>query len=196
MSIQMTLVFGVLLVEMAGLILLLLPLPYVVRTKILDASAFLKRNNNVKVGVVFLGLLMGLQFLDCVRKVQRYAQTENPYFAQYNTAQQMSAGLLHDQLALKFYAQRNLYITGAVLYLALSINTVESILRKLVSKEAAYRAGKKLTAADTTRDEEVESLRALIKQREMDIEAMKKQLNGVQTAYDALSAPEARSKDD
>lgn len=192
----MSLVFCVLVAQMATLVLLLLPLPHALRVKILDITTALRLNVNVKGGVVFSIVLMMLQFWDCVNKVKRYSHTENPYFTQFNNQPQMSTGFLYDQLASKFYAQRNLYITGAVLYLALSINTVVGILRKLVSKETEYRRVKKLAASGTTDNAEATRLRELIKQREMDIATMKKQLGGVQTAYDALTESEVRNKND
>lgn len=187
----MSLVFGVLVTEMAVLFIYLLPMPFVVRRKLVNGAAALRQNSNFKVGLVFSTILMALQFMDCLKKLQRFANIENPYFAQ-NTAR--GGDMLYDQLALKFYAQRNLYITGAVLYLALSINTVVSILRNLVSKESDLR---KLQLTPKESDSDVlAQLRKELKLRELDIETMKKQLKSAQAAYDSLTPLEERSKDD
>lgn len=201
MSIQMSLVFGALVAQMSFLILLLLPLPYVVRTSILDTYSVIRKNTNVKVGFNFALLLLGLQFFDCVKKLQRYSNVQSPYFAQMQ--QQMTGGqLLYDQLASKFYAQRNLYITGAVLYLSLAINTVYSILVKLVKKETDYRnlvkegALKSGGGASQNEKESVDHYQKLLAQREKDIETLKKQLQGMQNAYDSLNETTERSKDD
>lgn len=196
MSIQMSLVFGLLVVEMSILVLLLLPLPHMLRVRLLNVCATLRQNKNFQVGLLFTSILLGLQFLDCVNKLKRYATLENPYFAQFNTQQQMAGGLLYDKLASKFYAQRNLYITGAVLYLGLSINTVVSILRKLVFKETSYRELSKNTKSTEADDEQIRSLREQISKREVDIATMKKQLKGLQSAYDGLSASGEKSKDE
>lgn len=196
MSIQMSLVFGLLVVEMSILVLLLLPLPHMLRVRLLNVCATLRQNKNFQVGLLFTSILLGLQFLDCVNKLKRYATLENPYFAQFNTQQQMAGGLLYDKLASKFYAQRNLYITGAVLYLGLSINTVVSILRKLVFKETSYRELSKNTKSTEADDERIRSLREQISKREVDIATMKKQLKGLQSAYDGLSASGEKSKDE
>lgn len=194
MSIQMTLVFGILVTQMTALLLLLLPLPHVVRMRLLDGYAVLKRNTNVRVGVVFTTILLGLQFLDCVKKVRRYATLDNPYYAQFNAGQPMA--LLPDKLASKFYAQRNLYITGAVLYLELAIQTVITILDKLVRKENSYRELAKTSKSTESEDEEIRSLRDQIAKKEVDIKALKKQLTGLQSAYDGLNESKVNAKDE
>lgn len=191
----MTLVFSILVTQMAFLLILLLPLPHVVRVRILDGFALLRSNSNAKVGFVFTIILLGLQFVDCVNKLKRYTRLADPYYAQFTSGQQ-KAGLLSDQLASKFYAQRNLYITGAVLYLSMAINTVVSILEKLVRKESSYRELSKKTKSTDLEDEEIRSLRDQILKRNVDIATLKKQLKGLQTAYDELNDSETNAKDE
>lgn len=191
MSIQMSLVFGVLITEMVVLFIYLLPMPFIVRQKLVDGAAAVRRNTNFKVALVFSTVLMSLQFMDCLKKLKRYAHTDNPYFAQ-NAVR--GSDMLYDQLALKFYAQRNLYITGAVLYLGLSINTVVLILRDLVSRKAELR--KLLLATRGSDATVVEHLRKEVHQRELDLEIMKKQLSSALAAYDSLTPLNERTKDD
>lgn len=192
MSIQMSLVFGVLVVQMVVLFVLLLPLPLMLRQNLVKAATALRQNTNFKVGLYFSSVLMLLQFVDCVKKLQRFSNVENPYFAQSINSARRSE-MLYDRLALKFYAQRNLYITGAVLYLALSINTVVSILRNLVNKETQLRQKKLQPSGEK---EKQAMLREKINQRDLDITVMKKQLERSQAAYDSLTAQKERSKDD
>lgn len=192
----MTLVFSMLITQMAFLLVLLLPLPYVVRARILDGYALFRGNSNVKVGFVFTIILLGLQFVDCVNKLRKFSNLDNPYFSQFTSGQLRSGGLLYDQLASKFYAQRNLYITGAVLYLSMAINTVISILVKLVHKETSYRALSKSMKSTESEDEEIRSLRDKITKKEVDIATLKKQLKGLQTAYDGLNDSKINAKDE
>ncbi|KAM9913364.1 hypothetical protein OXX69_001708 [Metschnikowia pulcherrima] len=105
----------------------------------------------------------------------------------------MGVGLSSDQLASKFYAQRNLYLSGAVIYLGLSIHTVLAIMGKLVAKEASYRDSQNEGETNT---EEIAKLKETSRKREVEITAMKKQIEGVQKAYDALTDSAERSKDD
>ncbi|KAK6456614.1 ER 25 kDa transmembrane protein [Scheffersomyces xylosifermentans] len=199
MSIQMTLVFVTLIGQMVVLLLLVLPLPHVVRTKIVDLTWVLQKSQNFKVGVAFSIILLGLQFLDCVARLKRIeGYADAPFYLNSlgGTDQHArSVSLTHEQLATKFYSQRNLYLSGAVLYLMLAIGTVITIVRKLVHKEAEYR---KLTSAGKfgSDDEEVEKYKQLIKLKEIDIQTFKKQLGGLQSAYNDLTPSEGTSKKD
>lgn len=189
----MSLVFGVLMGQMAFLLLLLLPLPHVFRVRLLKGCDALQKSVNFKVGVIFVTMLLGLQFVDCLNKLKRYAHKEN-HFAAFNSTQ--VAGMTSDQLASKFFAQRNLYITGAVLYLEVAIATVVSILRKLVKKESEAREFSRALKEVKTDAEQADNYRDLIKLKERDIATFKKQLEGMQAAYDGLTESEPRSKDD
>lgn len=195
MSLQMSLVFGLLIFEMGYLLLLMVPLPFPVRQRLVNGSVKLNQSRNFKSGWAFTTVMLGLQFIDCVQKLQKYHSAEG-------SLQSRDLGpARYDQLASKFYSQRNLYITGAVLYLEISIVTVVTILKKLVKKEELYRAA---TSAETGVDakhtsddkEEAAELRKLIKQKEDDIAVFKKQLEGVQKQYDSLNESELRTKSD
>ena len=60
----MSLVFCTLIGQMITLLVLVLPLPYVVRQKIVDLTFALQKNQNFRVGIVFSIILMSLQLLD------------------------------------------------------------------------------------------------------------------------------------
>lgn len=180
----MSLVFVTLITEMAILFALVLPLPHVVRRKFVHTVDLLRKSQNVKVGLVFFTIILGLQFFDCVNRLQRQEFMKNPYFLNSLTSSMIS----NEQLASKFYSQRNLYLSGAVLYLELAIYSVTTIVRKLVLKEEKLRSGN---------DEgEIEKYEELIRLKEKDIEVMKKQIEGVQKAYDGLNKQTVISKDD
>ena len=90
-------------------------------TKIVDLTFVLQKSQNFRVGIVFSIILMSLQLLDCIQRLNKYADAEtNPHFP----------GIDYDRLASKFYSQRNLYLSGAVLYLQVAIGTVVTIVRK------------------------------------------------------------------
>lgn len=190
----MSLVFGILVGEMSFLLLLLLPLPFPVRSKINSATTAITRTSNFKVGLIFTTFVLGLQFVDCVNKLQRYSMA-GPYFTSFSQA--ANSNMLYDQLASKFYAQRNLYISGAVLYLEASIYTVITIMRKMVKKETEYRAVTNIRKDEFDSPEsKAEEFRNLIKQKDIDIAALKKQLNGAQKQYDSLNEEVPKGKDD
>lgn len=191
MTLQMTMVFGALLTQMVIVSILLVPLPYIVRSKIVNVWASVRKNSNFKVGLIFISGILVLQFVDCVQKLQKFHRKQN---LDSIAGPQLGGGLLLDQLASKFYAQRNLYLSGAVLYLGLSIHTVLLIVGKLVAKETLYRTAQKDVQKDGS--EEIATLKEQIRKRDVEITAMKKQIEGVQKAYDSLTESTERSKDD
>lgn len=182
MSIQMSLIFATLLVQMSSLVLLLLPLPYPVRKKIIDFTFVLEKSQHFRIGVGFSAILLVMQFLDCLNRLKRYSHIGRSDF------------MSHDQLASKFYAQRNLYLTGAVLYLFLATYTLVSIVRKMVAKEGEYRKIANTEKGDE--ESEVAKYKQLIKLKEQDIATMKKQLQGLQKEYDGLTEAEPTKKED
>ena len=81
MSIQMSLVFGALILEMVTLLLMVLPLPHPVRVKIMDIATVLRNLKNFKIGFWFTVILLSMQFADCIQRLQRFGTLGNPYFA-------------------------------------------------------------------------------------------------------------------
>ncbi|CAN3372143.1 endoplasmic reticulum transmembrane protein 1 [Diutina rugosa] len=191
MSLQMSIVFATLLTQMAFLLLLVTPLPFAIRTKIVDFTFFLQKNKHYRTFVAFFVVLMSLQVADCVQKLQRFQKTNNPYFAQ-----DANKPLSYDQLASKFYAQRNLYISGAVLYLTIAIYTVVTIVRKLVVKEKAIRMVESGEIESPTAADDSAKLMAQIEKRNKEIEALSAQVNNLQREYDGLSTSQPVAKDD
>lgn len=203
MSIQMSLVFGALILEMVTLLLMVLPLPYPVRVKIMDIATLLRKLKNFKIGFWFTVILLSMQFADCIQRLQRFGTLGNPYFALSSQNKQFGT-MSYDQLASKFYSQRNLYITGAVLYLMLAIYTVSTILKKLVSKEAEFRqlsanekeGASKIAGEEGEESSEVAKYKKLIEQKELDIATLKKQVGGLQKSYDDLNPSQVIDKDE
>lgn len=182
----MTLVFSTLCLQMGFLLLLVLPLPHLIRTHIIDLVLLLETSTYFKTGVGFWTMLMSMQVADCVQRLNKFSgggRGGNPYYASsVNNQQNQNSPLTHEQLASKFYAQRNLYLSGAVLYLIISIYTVVSIVKKLVLKEKAIREFKVVS-----NDDEIIKYKELIRVKQQDIDTLKKQIKGLQASYDSLS---------
>lgn len=195
----MSLVFATLMFEMVSLLLMVLPLPHPVRVKMVDLATILQNLKNFQIGLWFTVILLGMQFVDCIQRLQRFGHLGNPYFALNSNSSQFGS-VTYDQLALKFYSQRNLYITGAVLYLMLAIFTVNTILKKLVLKETEYRKlaadEKSDVSSDDKESDEIAKYKKLIEQKEVDIATLKKQVNGLQKSYDDLNPSQDVKKDD
>lgn len=193
MSLQMLLVFGTMIFQMITLLLFVLPLPLMVRSQIVTLYTKITTAQNFRIFLMFSITLMSLQFYDCIQRLEKYRRVQENDVLQ--------GFVNYDKLASKFYSQRNLYLSGAILYLLMGIYTVASIVKKLVLKEKLYRElvaerddGSKTGKSDDS--EEIVKVKHLIELKQKDIIALKKQLNGLQTAYDGLNKGEERSKGD
>lgn len=193
MSLQMLLVFGTMIFQMITLLLFVLPLPLMVRSQIVTLYTKITTAQNFRIFLMFSITLMSLQFYDCIQRLEKYRRVQENDVLQ--------GFVNYDKLASKFYSQRNLYLSGAILYLLMGIYTVASIVKKLVLKEKLYREliaerddGSKTGKSDDS--EEIVKVKHLIELKQKDINALKKQLNGLQTAYDGLNKGEERSKGD
>lgn len=84
-----------------------------------------------------------------------------------------------EYLAKKFYHQRNFYITGIVLYLGVVIPTIVKLLGKIVKWDNNL-----VSKANLGDDKETQELKLLLEQKKTDVETLKKQIEGLQKAYD------------
>lgn len=170
----MSLVFVCLLTQMLSLVILLVPWPHVIRRNVIAMVDKLVRMPNFRVFVAVETVLLVLQFIDCLNRLKRF------------NSKMQSLLFTSESLATKFYSQRNLYLSGAVLFLNVALFTVVLIVRKLIVKEAEYR---KLKASKAPVDEntEVDKYELLVAKKQKDIEILKKQIEGLQRAYSLLT---------
>lgn len=164
--------------EMGLLFFMVLPLPHVIRRKFVKAIERLQASSNFKIGVIFISTILGLQFMDCLQRLRKFDYLKNPYFTTSNTSTSNTM-LSNDQLASKFYSQRNLYISGAVLYLELAIFTVSTILKKLVAKKDTLRS-MNVKKEFGTKKEEANKYKELIKVKQEEINNLKKDIKSQQ----------------
>ncbi|KAI5959396.1 YET1 [Candida pseudojiufengensis] len=198
MSLQLSIVFGIMVFQMTFLLILVLPVPYIIRSKIIELYNIVTNFKNFKVFLIFSISLMSLQLMDCLQRLQKFQKNENS---------NLSNGFVnYDRLASKFYSQRNLYLSGSILYLTLCIFTVVTIVKKLVLKEKIYReeilkqtSGKSTTTTSDNNDAtlaEIEKLKHQIEFKERDIKNLKEQIKNNQAAYDKLNVETIITKDD
>ncbi|KAI5955365.1 YET1 [Candida jiufengensis] len=194
MSLQLSIVFGVMTFQMFTLLILVIPMPYIMRSKIIDLYNKLTNLQNFKIFLLFSISLMSLQLIDCLQRLQKYRKDDNNLAGNF---------VNYDRLASKFYSQRNLYLSGSILYLTLCIFTVVTIVKKLVLKEKIYREavlqkGKKLelNKVDEVELSKIEELKKKIALKDKDILNLKNQIKNNQSAYDKLNGDIKRSKDD
>lgn len=196
MSIQLSLIFAALVGEMAVLSVLVAPLPRVVRRKVVALADFLQAQVHVRVLVYVFGGLVTTMFVDTLRKAgpRRMLQV-TPEGVQMPPLPPLPS---LEAMALRFYAQRNMYLTGALMFSLVAILTVVTILRKLVALEKKT-SGASSEAPTRAKDDptEVAALTKQLAAKKTDLQVLRKQVAGYERAFDAKAdtkAPPAGDK--
>ena len=113
----------------------------------------------------------------------------------YRRAAAMGSDRMEVQ-ARKFYSQRNMYLTGFTLFLSLILNRTYGMILDVLrleekvkmyegDKHAGGKEGEKLTPE--YRADQIGELKRTIGKKDKEIEAIKKQAQGLQKEYDELS---------
>lgn len=177
----MTFVFFCLVLEMVLLTLLLMPLPFKVRKGVVMISDKLIESTHYRVFIWFIGFIVSLMFLDSLkRSTTSYHHHRSGRHHHIDSASYLSPA----ELANRNYNQRNMYITGLVLYFALCIPTIVSILKKLIKHKDKYDNAINIPKTD---DLELNLLKEKLESKKLDIETMKKQIKNLSEAYNKLA---------
>ncbi|KAK5663521.1 hypothetical protein OQA88_3951 [Cercophora sp. LCS_1] len=189
MTLYFTLVFMLLVLEMAMVVVLMIPVrPLTFRRKIYD---FISENPIVgklmhflRIAFVFIAIL----FVDSVNRVYR-VQIELVTATENSQQGGRAAVLGHERLEVqsrKFYAQRNMYLCGFTLFLAIVLNrlfvlNVDNL--KLEEKIVDFKTKGDGQTADSG---EVSKLKKQLESKEKDLQTLKKQCEGLQREYNDM----------
>ncbi|CAH1372303.1 hypothetical protein MTP99_013796 [Tenebrio molitor] len=207
MSLQWTLIAGFLYIEIAIVLLLVLPVASPKRWNAFFKSRFLQGLQR-QAGMYFLILLaiLVLFLLDAIREMRKYSHTETEEHSHLDREMQGSMRL--------FRAQRNFYISGFALFLSLVIRRLVILISSqaalLAQSEASMRQAQSATTAaksllaqrgeiaqndsNEAHDKEVTDLKNKLKELEdqlatevKDKTALKKQSDNLAKEYDRLA---------
>ncbi|KAJ9428437.1 B-cell receptor-associated protein 31-like-domain-containing protein [Fusarium oxysporum] len=186
MTLYYTLVFMLLVFEMALFMLLIVPMPFNVKRKIFT---FISENPVVakiqywmKITFVFILIL----FIDSVNRVYR-VQLE---LAAASEQSKQGGGA-----AVMVLLQRNMYLCGFTLFLSLILNRTYVMILEVMRLEDKVRAYEG-TKSDTKEAEklavagkpgELARLRKELEQKDQDLKTLKKQSEQLHKSYDELS---------
>jgi len=189
MTVYYTLTFLLMVAEMATFCILVLPLPYTVRKKLFtflsENPLIAKLAYSLKIAFIFVAIL----FVDAVQRMVRLSA---------QAVEERGHGA-HDvrtetnQAARKFYAQRNMYLTGFTLFLSIILTRTFYILLDLLHIQGEFAELKKTSAPKVTRDQsaEIASLKSelsALQAKERDFENLKKQAKQQADEYDRLAS--------
>lgn len=197
MTLYYSLVFLLLVAEMALFLLLVVPLPFTWRLKLytfISESVWVaKLQYGMKITFIFILIL----FLDSVNRVYRVqVELSQATKAEAGGRASVLGSERMEVQARKFYSQRNMYLCGFTLFLSLILNrTYMMILEtlKLEAKVKQYEGDAKasdvdgLENASEGKTNEVGKLRKKLAQKDADLENLKKQSEGLTREYRELS---------
>ncbi|OQE23401.1 hypothetical protein PENFLA_c011G07874 [Penicillium flavigenum] len=196
MTLYYSLVFLLLVFEMAVFLALVIPLPHTIKRKLFafisESPIIAKLQYGLKITFIFILIL----FIDSVNRVYRVQQELSSF-----TKDGPGMGAAHlgtDRMevqARKFYSQRNMYLCGFTLFLSLILNrTYTMILEtlRLEDRVRLFEGDKKAGGKDSARIAEAGSvgeigrLKEIIEAKDRDIETLKKQCEGLTREYHNL----------
>ncbi|CAK1357371.1 hypotheticalsprotein [Cercospora beticola] len=195
MTLYYSLVFALLVFEMAVFMTLIIPLPFKVKrglfTFISENPLVAKLQYGLKITFIFILIL----FIDSVNRVYR-VQVELAQ-AKYNQGAGGAAVVAGSERmevqARKFYSQRNMYLCGFTLFLSLILNrTYVMILDtlRLEEKVKSYEGGGQGKTSSGLGEAgglgEIARLKKELAKRDQDIETLKKQSQGLSDEYNRL----------
>ncbi|CAN8101462.1 unnamed protein product [Discula destructiva] len=202
MTLYYSLVFLLLMSEMALFMVLIIPLPFTVKRKLFtfisESPIVAKLQYGLKITFIFILIL----FIDSVNRVYRVQIELSQASEGSNAAQIMGHERLEVQ-ARKFYSQRNMYLCGFTLFLSLILNRTYIMILEVLRLEERVKqyegtdnntkqAQKLAQAGDVG---EIGRLKKELAKRDQDIETLKKQASGLHKEYNDLTEKIATQDD-
>ncbi|GAA86719.1 BAP31 domain protein [Aspergillus piperis CBS 112811] len=200
MTLYYSLVFCLLVFEMAVFMGLIIPLPFTVKRKLFafisESPIVAKLQYGLKITFIFILIL----FIDSVNRVYR-VQLELASFGKEGGTmgfRHRAAALGTDRMevqARKFYSQRNMYLCGFTLFLSLILNRTYTMILDVLRLEDRVRlleGDKKAGGKDSARLAqageigEIGRLKEELAAKDRDIETLKKQCEGLTREYHKL----------
>ncbi|ORZ23984.1 B-cell receptor-associated protein 31-like-domain-containing protein [Absidia repens] len=196
MTIYYTLTFGILVIEMLMFGILVLPLPSHWRRAMLK---FVSTSPLVAQALYVLKIVFGfifVLFIDTVNRLQRIDVSEE---GEQRTAHDYSYEA--NLKANKFYAQRNLYLTGFTLFLSLILERTSTLVIQMLKREEELEnakqehvsAGKdqqRLIDIENDYKKQIDTLtkeNKALKAEQRDFETLKKQVGQQSAEYNRLA---------
>lgn len=178
MTLYYSIVFALLVFEMAMFMVLIVPLPFSARRKLFQflatSEVVAKINYGVRITFIFVAVL----FIDAFQRMMKvsaesHVAQENQGFTDFRSESNYHAK--------KFYAQRNVYLTGFTLFLSLILARTYSLVLDLINAQEELAS-----SVDGASPED--------KQYKTQVDTLKKQVEQQQQEYNRLSDELAQAK--
>ncbi|KAF2839424.1 endoplasmic reticulum protein-like protein [Patellaria atrata CBS 101060] len=201
MTLYYSLVFAMLVTEMAIFMSLIVPLPFTWRRKLFNFISenplIAKLQYGMKICFIFILIL----FIDSVNRVYR-VQIEVAAASKDNrgSTEVLGGSARMEVQARKFYSQRNMYLCGFTLFLSLILNRTYVMILDVLRLEEENKSLKGDSSAKGTdaaklgaagKAGEVGKLKKLLEEKDRDIATLKKQTEGLQREYNRMGDTQA-----
>ncbi|CUM66222.1 uncharacterized protein PRCAT00003882001 [Priceomyces carsonii] len=188
MALYYSLVFGLLIVEMAFFAVLSLPFPRKIRRSVLKSASAPFRNEKFQIAIkCVLGFVLVL-FIDSVNRVYSVSSElhgKNSMLPGQGTAQSLVNDRSEVQ-ARRFYAQRNMYLCGFTLFLTLILTRTYSLVAELiVTKDKLDNLQK--DGGDDSSSPQIEKLKKELASKDEELENLKEQGKSLSKDYDSAT---------
>ncbi|EHN01474.1 Yet1p [Saccharomyces cerevisiae x Saccharomyces kudriavzevii VIN7] len=179
---------------MVMLFIFVLPLPFRIRRGIFSTYNQLTAKQQIKTIIFITGCLVGLLFIDSWKRSQIHVSL---YHHDNSGAMGSSAVTPIQALASRAYNQRNMYISGFILYFSICIPTVMSIVKRLVKYHGLINEQKKQKLTKTSSKAEKASKEAAnyaklqeeLKKKQISLEGLQKQVKNLEKYFDEKNQP-------
>ncbi|SCV04734.1 LANO_0G12024g1_1 [Lachancea nothofagi CBS 11611] len=168
MTLYYTFVFGILSLEMVMFLLLALPVPSKFRKPITMALIRPFRLTQVQVAIKCILAFILLLFVDTINRVYSI----NADLSQ-TTVAAVGVSDRSEVQSRKFYAQRNMYLTGITLFLTFTVFRTYGLVWELLELKEQYRS--------SPENMNVEDLQKQIEDANKQIESLKERAEGLQS---------------
>ncbi|ORZ16741.1 B-cell receptor-associated protein 31-like-domain-containing protein [Lobosporangium transversale] len=149
MSLPYTMVFTLLMTEMVVFIFLILPLPFKWRRGLLKFLAESPFMGSVQYVMKIVFIFVFILFIDSLNRVIKVEEIKE------NTYPHHGHGAETNVAARRFYAQRNMYLTGFTLFLSLILNRTFFLILDLLKSEEKMEVIKKQASQQSKEYERV-----------------------------------------
>ncbi|KAI0277827.1 B-cell receptor-associated protein 31-like-domain-containing protein [Russula aff. rugulosa BPL654] len=184
MTIYYTLTFMLLASEMASFCIFVAPLPFKVRRRLFRFLSESPIVAKVAYGLKISFISVAILFLDALQRMFRI--TTEVEAAKHSGQGMQDVRTETSFAARKFYAQRNVYLTGFCLFLSLVLTRTFYIIQDLMHVQDEFAKLKK--TADTSRANVAAGDQAKeIERLKKDLDALKAQAKSQATEYDRLA---------
>ncbi|QHS74529.1 Yet1p [Saccharomyces paradoxus] len=193
MSLYFTTLFLLLTIEMVMLFIFVLPLPFRIRRGIFSTYNQLTAKQQIKTIIFITGCLVGLLFIDSWKR----SQIRVSLYHNDNSGSMGSSAVTPIQaLASRAYNQRNMYISGFILYFSICIPTVMSIVKRLVKYQGLINEQKKQksnkpspNAKKDSKEADSVKLQEELKKKQISLEGLQKQVKNLEKYFDEKNQP-------